>query len=179
MANIIPFDQIMAQIRATMNMTTVGALPALRKRTSKAYLAQVVDDLSGDIQRAVRYLIGQGRKGNEARLSKKDRCINMLVERKMMTFEEIALEFRYGESDMRMVMKAAIRERRPEKRVWIDYKNDTYIVIAQGEQPPEGWIGYMTIEKSIKNELNFDDMKMNILNYQPSGNNMTEIKGSE
>jgi len=127
----------------------------IRINGAKEYLRQsgILDDLDADIKEAIEAVAKiSGRGGAQPgapRTSPVVSCINELVERGFMTDVECFMEFKKGPAEMRSLMKYAVRKMSPEDRVWIEFKNDQYTVVAIGEDEPEDWDGYRPVETEM------------------------------
>ena len=69
-----------------------------------------------------------------------------------ITLMDVFKRFRMGEGEMRVRMRNAILDRKPEERMWITYDQDseTYTLAGYGKDAPKGWTGVMPKVKVAK-----------------------------
>lgn len=141
--------EVREELNASLPVDAKDRRDKVRVNGAKLFLRQFVSEFDGDIKEAVSVLAGTGKRGGGAgRVSPKKAILSALVEAGTMTDLECFKEFKKGPSEMREIMKFAIREVEPEDRVWISFNDDEYTVEATGEDAPEDWDGYMPADES-------------------------------
>lgn len=127
-----------------------------KSKAAKKFLSEVLTGqhpemlLPDRILEAIRVLVPV-RSAKEGRTSVRppkqqllDKMLEMfLVNNNKLTLMDIFKEFRMGEGEMRVRMRNAIHDRKPEERMWITYDHDTetYELIHVGAEMPDGWSG--------------------------------------
>lgn len=132
-------------------------------KKAKAFLAEVILGkhpqlvLPNEVLDAIRVLVPirnakQG--GHAARRNAKQQILDKLLDLFMandgkVTLMQVFKEFRMGEGEMRVRMRNAIHDRKPEERMWITYDADTetYTLEEVGVNPPAGWTGALPKNK--------------------------------
>lgn len=135
----------------------------VRVQAGRMFLRNLSAD-SKEFARALECAIGTGERGagaGPARATANPKAVILaaMVEKGVMTAMDCFIAFKKGPEGMREIMKYAVRSVKPEDRVWISYdeKNDTYIVEAKGENPPDGWRGYLPIIQAAELDSNNAD----------------------
>lgn len=132
-------------------------------KKAKAFLAEVILGkhphlvLPNEVLEAIRVLVPirnakQG--GHAAPRNAKQQVLDKLLDLFMandgkVTLMQVFKEFRMGEGEMRVRMRNAIHDRKPEERMWITYDADTetYTLEEVGVNPPAGWTGILPKNK--------------------------------
>lgn len=132
-------------------------------KKAKAFLAEVILGkhpqlvLPNEVLEAIRVLVPirnakQG--GHAAPRNAKQQVLDKLLDLFMandgkVTLMQVFKEFRMGEGEMRVRMRNAIHDRKPEERMWITYDADTetYTLEEVGVNPPAGWTGTLPKNK--------------------------------
>lgn len=132
-------------------------------KKAKAFLAEVILGkhpqlvLPNEVLEAIRVLVPirnakQG--GHAAPRNAKQQVLDKLLDLFMandgkVTLMQVFKEFRMGEGEMRVRMRNAIHDRKPEERMWITYDADTetYTLEEVGLNPPAGWTGTLPKNK--------------------------------
>lgn len=132
-------------------------------KKAKAFLAEVILGkhphlvLPNEVLEAIRVLVPirnakQG--GHAASRNVKQQVLDKLLDLFMandgkVTLMQVFKEFRMGEGEMRVRMRNAIHDRKPEERMWITYDADTetYTLEGVGVNPPAGWTGILPKNK--------------------------------
>ena len=134
-------------------------------KKAKAFLAEVILGkhphlvLPNEVLEAIRVLVPirnakQGGGGHAAHRNTKQQVLDKLLDLFMandgkVTLMQVFKEFRMGEGEMRVRMRNAIHDRKPEERMWITYDADTetYTLEEVGVNPPAGWTGALPKNK--------------------------------
>lgn len=117
---------------------------------AKQFLRGLIDTFEGDVKEAIQVLAGTGQRGGGAvRSNPKKAVLAVLKEKVSMSNMDCFMEFNKGPAEMRDLMKYAVREVEPKDRVWIEFKADTYTVVATGEDAPADWDGYMPVKTEM------------------------------
>lgn len=131
-------------------------------KKAKAFLAEVILGkhphlvLPNEVLEAIRVLvpIRNAKQCHAAPRSSKQQVLDKLLDLFMandgkVTLMQVFKEFRMGEGEMRVRMRNAIHDRKPEERMWIAYDSDTetYTLEEVGVNPPAGWTGTLPKNK--------------------------------
>ncbi len=131
-------------------------------KKAKAFLAEVILGkhpqlvLPNEVLEAIRVLvpIRNAKQGHAAPRNAKQQVLDKLLDLFMandgkVTLMQVFKEFRMGEGEMRVRMRNAIHDRKPEERMWITYDADTetYTLEEVGVNPPAGWTGALPKNK--------------------------------
>lgn len=131
-------------------------------KKAKAFLAEVILGkhphlvLPNEVLEAIRVLvpIRSAKQGHAAPRNAKQQVLDKLLDLFMandgkVTLMQVFKEFRMGEGEMRVRMRNAIHDRKPEERMWITYDADTetYTLEEVGVNPPAGWTGALPKNK--------------------------------
>lgn len=132
-------------------------------KKAKAFLAEVILGkhpqlvLPNEVLEAIRVLVpirNAKRGGHAAPRNAKQQVLDKLLDLFMandgkVTLMQVFKEFRMGEGEMRVRMRNAIHDRKPEERMWITYDADTetYTLEEVGVNPPAGWTGTLPKNK--------------------------------
>ena len=139
---------------------TPQAVEALKKyqeesKKAKAFLAEVLSGKHPDmiipdaVLEAIRVIVPlRAAKGASSARSQKMQVLDKLLSLfnangGKLSLMDIFKEFRMGEGEMRVRMRNAIHDRKPEERMWISYDPNTevYTLEAVGADAPAGWTG--------------------------------------
>ena len=139
---------------------TPQAVEALKKyqedsKKAKAFLAEVLSGKHPDmiipdaVLEAIRVIVPlRAAKGASSARSQKMQVLDKLLSLfnangGKLSLMDIFKEFRMGEGEMRVRMRNAIHDRKPEERMWINYDPNTevYTLEAVGADAPAGWTG--------------------------------------
>ena len=139
---------------------TPQAVEALKKyqeesKKAKAFLAEVLSGKHPDmiipdaVLEAIRVLVPlRAAKGASSARSQQMQVLDKLLSLfnangGKLSLMDIFKEFRMGEGEMRVRMRNAIHDRKPEERMWISYDPNTevYTLEAVGADAPAGWTG--------------------------------------
>lgn len=79
-----------------------------------------------------------------------------------VTEDEVWAQFKLGRAEMRKKTIMAIKKAAPEDRVWVSFEpaSGTYILQSIGPDAPDGWLGYVPLEK----ERDMEDPDPNLAN---------------
>lgn len=132
-------------------------------KKAKAFLAEVILGkhpnlvLPNEVLEAIRVLVpihNAKKGGHAAHRNIKQQVLDKLLDLFMandgkVTLMQVFKEFRMGEGEMRIRMRNAIHDRKPEERMWITYDADTetYTLEEVGVNPPDGWTGTLPKNK--------------------------------
>lgn len=131
-------------------------------KKAKAFLAEVILGkhphlvLPNEVLEAIRVLvpIRNAKQDRAAPRNAKQQVLDKLLDLFMandgkVTLMQVFKEFRMGEGEMRVRMRNAIHDRKPEERMWITYDSDTetYTLEEVGVNPPAGWTGTLPKNK--------------------------------
>lgn len=149
---------------------TPQAVEALKKyqeesKKAKAFLAEVLSGKHPDmiipdaVLEAIRVIVPlRAAKGASSARSPKMQVLDKLLSLfnangGKLSLMDIFKEFRMGEGEMRVRMRNAIHDRKPEERMWISYDPNTevYTLEAVGADAPAGWTGPLPKELKKKN----------------------------
>lgn len=139
---------------------TPQAVEALKKyqeesKKAKAFLAEVLSGKHPDmiipdaVLEALCVIVPlRAAKGASSARSQKMQVLDKLLSLfnangGKLSLMDIFKEFRMGEGEMRVRMRNAIHDRKPEERMWISYdpKTEVYTLEAVGADAPAGWTG--------------------------------------
>lgn len=149
---------------------TPQAVEALKKyqeesKKAKAFLAEVLSGkhpnmiIPDAVLEAIRVIVPlRAAKGASSARSPKMQVLDKLLSLfnangGKLSLMDIFKEFRMGEGEMRVRMRNAIHDRKPEERMWISYDPNTevYTLEAVGADAPAGWTGPLPKEPKKKN----------------------------
>lgn len=151
-----------AEAPAETSTRTISAqaVEALKKyqeesKKAKAFLAEVLSGKHPDmiipdaVLEAIRVIVPlRAAKGASSARSPKMQVLDKLLSLfnangGKLSLMDIFKEFRMGEGEMRVRMRNAIHDRKPEERMWISYDPNTevYTLEAVGADAPAGWTG--------------------------------------
>lgn len=132
-------------------------------KKAKAYLAEVLLGqhpevaLPNEVLEAIRVLVpvrAAKKGGTSVPRNAKQQLLDKLLDLFMandgkLSLMQIFKEFRMGEGEMRVRMRNAINDRKPEERMWISYDaaSETYTLEHVGSDAPANWAGPMPKSK--------------------------------
>ena len=123
----------------------------IKNNGSKIFLRENIDLFKGEIKEAILGIVGTGnRGGGGGRVNPKSAVVAAIVAKNQMTDMDCFKDFKKGPSEMKDVIKYAIRNVKPEQRVWITFDNDTYKVVGKGPKPPANWNGYLPLDDEFE-----------------------------
>lgn len=166
--SVAPVTSAESETTAPKREVSEAAKAALKEyqeasKKAKAFLAEVILGkhpklvLPNEVLEAIRVLVPirkakQG--GHAASRNAKQQVLDKLLDLFMandgkVTLMQVFKEFRMGEGEMRVRMRNAIHDRKPEERMWITYDSDTdtYTLEEVGANPPAGWTGALPKNK--------------------------------
>lgn len=118
------------------------------KDTLKVFLASHKADLEDNVVKAIEYLTGAGKAERVSRPGVNDVLKQALMEAPSgLTAIEVFEQFEFGRPTMEQKIRTFIKAKNPEDRVWIAFEDGAYHVKGTGENPPEGWTGYLPVVK--------------------------------
>ena len=102
-----------------------------------------VEDLDADIRKALIKVIGLP--GSTSRPSGARGEILDMLKAGPVTDLELFKKFKYGQAEMKSVIRHMIKYVDLADRVWIAYDEaeEEYYIFGEGENEPEGWTGYL------------------------------------
>ena len=102
-----------------------------------------VEGLDTDIRKALIKVIGLP--GNTSRPSGARGEILDMLEKGPVTDLELFKKFKYGQAEMKSIIRHMIKYVDLADRVWIAYDEaeEQYYIFGKGEETPEGWTGYL------------------------------------
>lgn len=166
-APVAPVTSAEPETTAPKREVSEAAKAALKEyqeasKKAKAFLAEVILGkhphlvLPNEVLEAIRVLvpIRNAKQGHAAPRNAKQQVLDKLLDLFMandgkVTLMQVFKEFRMGEGEMRVRMRNAIHDRKPEERMWITYDSDTetYTLEEVGVNPPAGWTGALPKNK--------------------------------
>lgn len=149
MAEIKTLAEVRAKLDADLPEDAKDRRDKIRVNGAKLYIRQIINEFEGDVKEAMGALAGTGKRGGGAgRVSPKKTILATLAGAGSMTDLDCFKTFNKGPAEMREIMKYGIREVKPSERVWIEFEDGTYTVVATGEEAPEDWDGYLPSDES-------------------------------
>lgn len=165
--SVAPVTSVELETTAPKREVSEAAKAALKEyqeasKKAKAFLAEVILGkhpqlvLPNEVLEAIRVLvpIRSTKQGHAAPRNAKQQVLDKLLDLFMandgkVTLMQVFKEFRMGEGEMRVRMRNAIHDRKPEERMWITYDADTetYTLEEVGVNPPAGWAGALPKNK--------------------------------
>jgi hypothetical protein len=165
--SVAPVTSVEPETTAPKREVSEAAKAALKEyqeasKKAKAFLAEVILGkhphlvLPNEVLDAIRVLvpIRNAKQGHAAPRNQKQQVLDKLLDLFMandgkVTLMQVFKEFRMGEGEMRVRMRNAIHDRKPEERMWITYDADTetYTLEEVGVNPPAGWTGTLPKNK--------------------------------
>ena len=102
-----------------------------------------VEGLEPELRKALIKVIGLP--GNTSRPSGARGEILDMLKVGPVTDLELFKKFKYGQAEMKSIIRHMIKYVDPSDRVWIAYNEaeEQYYIFDEGEDEPEGWTGYL------------------------------------
>jgi len=105
------------------------------------------EEVTDALNMLISFKIRKGRSGI-SKASKTQLIAEKLREQKSMSELELFQEFKVGRQAMKAQIRMFIKKMDPENRIWVtfDEETETYNLVAEGPNPPDGWEGYVPAE---------------------------------
>ena len=112
------------------------------QKTAREWLANATD-LDNEVRRALIKVVGLPN-GTNRPSGAREQILEMLKNGAINEFD-IFKKFKYGQAEMKAIIRYFIKDVAPKERVWIAYDEDEgdYYVFSEGEETPDNWTGYI------------------------------------